>query len=363
MSKKNEEIENKLIDIVLDVAKTVYPFIGLGNAEEMDIIATEKYSSLLDIWPSKNINTIAIEGERDGVVNTRIQLTQENYSVSSSQILLALDPIDGTRTAAAGGSRAVTIIAVSLNPQNNYGYKVLPDTLSCFYAASNESEQFLTNIRNLKRSSIVESNVSTLRRSESYELWSYLLDAPHFHGIEGERTCYMPNMIYENVFFAGDTSVTLFLESQHFLGRTGVTEARIESRLWKYWLGFLVSGNKIKKYSGGALNYFLDIIQAIKSGSYQLVNQFFEESELQELYNLGWTDEEILQLQTPDKFSPPYDIIIIGSLTGTYDSVFTTHSARNLTAMSYESGNDSYNVPMYIRNRTGERIVNKKILC
>lgn len=307
MNKKN--IENELISIVLDVSKAVYPYLGSGNVEIMDLIATEKYSKFFDDWTNGNINVLAIEGERDGIINTRIKKRQKLYSYVKPQKLLAIDPIDGTTTAALGGSRAVTIIALSSNPKNNYGYKILPDSLSCFYAASNVSESFLENVTNLKKGGIVEANVSTLRRAESHELWSYLLDNTQLPGEEGEKTCYMPNMIYRNVFFAGDTSVTLFLESQHFLGRTGATEARIESRLWKYWSGFLVSGNKIKKYRGGALKYYHDRIHAVKHGSYHMVKQFFEENELLKLYNLGWTNEEIMQIQQREKFSPPYDIM------------------------------------------------------
>lgn len=345
--------EDELINIVKEVVSSVYPLVGKLDCQLIDTIATQKYNRLYDVFGIDNINFLAIEGERDGVIDDKIYKSKTCFFNKKNRVICSIDPIDGTKTAAYGGSRAVTVLAVALN--DNIQYKAIPDRLSCFCVASNKSLDFLKFITDLQSVDLHDKNISTVRRAESDILWSCLLGSNYINGIEGENTFYMPNKYVGNLFLAGDTSITLFLESDYFIGRVGAAEARIESRLWKHWSGFLVSGNKMKKYRGGMLRYLEDRIDSLKNSDKYNLQQFFEEDEIQQLKQNDWSKNEVLQLLS-DSFSPNYDYIVIGSITGTYDKKLPIHSKKNLIATSFDYNKGTYNIPMYIKDAYGERI-------
>ena len=338
----------KIILMVCQCVYEVIQFIGSGEKDEIDFKATKRYDDLLSVYP--NIKILGIEGKRDGIFFSKLQKKQSKKDYNAQ---IVCDPVDGTTACSLGGSRGLSVLAIDSRLQRIY--KAVPDSLSCFYVASNVDKKILEMLEDIgnDRPRICNyisklKSVSTIRRSESQELWRYLLQ--NRHKIEyGENSFYMQNMLEGNVFFAGDSSVPLFLESDNFVGRTGATEARIEARLWKYWRGFLVSGQTIKKYKGGFIEYLRRRILASKQPENFTLEEFFEKDEIIELNNYGWYKTEILSLMYSEDYAPNYDLILIASITGTKDKVLKKHSLLNLEEAKFEPEERILNVPMWIK--------------
>lgn len=336
-----------LIETVQNIAAKVQPLIGGGIdvQKSIDNIAGKEIYQMLRRCNEKNceIETLSIEGERDGV---EVSFLYENTKKSEKYYLLS-DPIEGTLSASRGGSRCVSVLALGKKERE---YLKIPDELSCFYSASNTDEKFVELIwKIIEGEEIVsleqyrEDIIGTLRRQESEEFWKRIFFEGRLELIQGEKSFYYPNAICENVFFAGDSSILLFFECEHFCGRTGVAEARIEAQLWKYWKGLIVSGKRIKEYMGGMLGYLRDYMRSIREKNFCMEN-FFEAREVRALKQLGWTSEKVMSIFGPQQFSPTLEIAIIGSLTGTYDSVFSEHSNNNLSPIKIDKENQKFHM-------------------
>lgn len=370
-----EELKNYIIDIFSNVVVKIYPLLGQGEqvAKKIDMIATEEYGKIIE-WIEKKkhgkVEILSVEGERDGISNTKIQ----NYNNdNNSDFIVSLDPIEGTLTGSLNGSRCMSVIAIYKN-KDRRKYKKLPDSLSCFSAASKYDKNFLNNLcceedrkigLKLYKNRFSTGNISTLRRKETQELWNNILEinSDEFTGkykIElGEDTFYMQNMLHENIFLCGDSSIFLPFESDYFFGRTGVAEARIESQLWNYWRGLLVSSKKMSKYPSGRLNYLIDRLEFVKNREKYQVSDFFEPDELQFMKNNNWELDEIVNYIEKDMFSPQYDVIMIFSITGTKDRKFLHHSKENMKPLVYNSSNNEYTTELWIKENDK---LNKKTL-
>ena len=221
----NEVIANELIKLVCQTIYDIHGYIGtgIGNIRKIDEHATKRFDDIQNIFNNENINVLSIEGERDGIFISELQKLKSKQKID---VQIAVDPLDGTKTFSLGGSRSFSVLAVDTKVEKIY--KKIPDQLSCFCVSSNHDEEFLQNIdliknnRNLLRKSLKkQETISTLRRQESEELWCYLLGVDNITGIEGETNFYMPSMLVNNIYMAGDSSIPLFLESDNFIGRVG----------------------------------------------------------------------------------------------------------------------------------------------
>ena len=133
-----------------------------------------------------------------------------------------------------------------------------------------------------------------------------------------------------------------------------------------------MSGKKMKSYKYGSIEYLKRrILGTYNTKSYD-VKEFFELDELEQLYNCGWKNDDILKLYSKDEFSPDYDLVVIGSITGTLDSKLSSHSRVNLERLYYGQNNIlriqswiKYNelkgiVYIYYNVRSGEILWNLK---
>lgn len=338
----------KISRVVCEAVYEVWQLIGKKQSDELDLIATRKYDDLLTIFPK--INVIGIEGERDGIYVSELQKIKNS---NDCEVQLAIDPIDGTKTCGLGGSRAVSVLAV--DSRVTKVYKKIPDTLSFFSVASNIDREF-TNViyefaqdKQFVRQKIRSvNNISSLRRDESEQLWDYISGELQTYHV-GETTCYLPNRLGNNIFEAGDSSVTLFLESEHFIGRSGASEAILEARLWKYWKGLLVSGRRLKRDPEGAISHLCRRINAAVNQECIELCDFFEEAEIEELEKNGWKKSEILGLLDPNQVAPDFNLIIIASISGTIDCVLKTHSRFNLSRPRFDKETNRFIVPAWIK--------------
>lgn len=353
--------KEEIIDFVCRIVIEAKKYIGIGEeyARVADCEVTKLFDKLTNIIQIQEV--LSIEGERDGISGGLLQNVyiknrnrKEGYSVS-------VDPIDGTTACVRGGSRSNC--ALSVWKKTRQKYKKVPDSLSCFCAASNVDANFLKNICiENQHIGIFEKNknykpyiIATLHRSESEEVWKNILKINILQGIQGEKNFYLPNMLYENIFFAGDSSLTLPIESDCFLGRVGVAEARIEGALWKYWRGVLVSGRRMKKYSEGQMKYLIRRIGLAQSGKGN-IDEFFEEDELRQLEMWGWKKEEIGGFLEKEIFIPEIKILIIATITGTKDRVLNTHSKYNLSGIE-EVGKNRYKVEYILVTEDNPKLV------
>lgn len=340
---------NDVIKIVCEVVFECYQLCGKTSGKEIDYIATRKFDKLLGLFPE--ICVLGIEGERDGIFFSELQ---KSVVCGQNATQIAIDPVDGTKTCAMGGSRALSALAIKDSQCRKY--KKVIDQLSCFYVACNTDKTFLDilydigNVQQDIRNRIKAlSCISTLRRKESEDLWKYLRGEPCGQVQLGENTYYMQSRIVDNLFQAGDTSIPLFLESDYFIGRTGSSEAIIEARLWKYWKGLFVSGKKIKEYSGGIVEYLQCRINAALEPEKFNIYELFEVDEVERMRELGWEDAEILGILSPEDFAPDYDVIIIGSITGTKDRMLTQHSMYNLPPARWNETNNKFIIPIWMK--------------
>ena len=330
---------------MLFVARDVFPLLGSGEekAPEMDRLASRRFDALAEVALRNGypLSVVAFEGERDGI-NASVLQDMDNSPIPEGRLVVAVDPIDGTLAGARGASRCLSVLAAGTT---NRVIKRVPDGLSCFYVASRDDPYFLTHLHSdgfrIGRWREIGASrggvIGTLRRNESDELWRNILGSDCFLGKSeiGDRDYYLPNLLTDKIFFAGDGSLSLFYETDAFIGRTGAAEAVIESRLWSHWRGLLVSGNMIKRYSGGQIRYYHDRIAAAHDGG--IASRFFLTSEIDELYRNGWTEIEILSPLAPNDFSPPFRHFVLGSLTGTRDSVLSRHSKNNLNRLELKA--------------------------
>lgn len=354
------EIESFLVETISNIAFRVYPLIGRGQEvkSEIDYIATECWSNAikkLSMVTGYDVQAISVEGERDGIKTGRLQ---KDFEISNRALPIALDPIDGTTAGATGSSRCITAIGLSLTP--NAAYKIIPDNISCFYMASNSDCDFVEEFNlTLPKSVSSDDKLATIHRKDTSILFEQALGGKKLYtlaiqdGYQGESGYYLPSYMMKDVFIAGDTSIPLFFECEHFMGRTGASEARLESRLWKYWKGFLVSSSIMKK---DPINYINNRLNLIKSPPKKWdASSFFEDHELEKLYKYGWTDEEILAHYSADSFSPDFDLILIGSLTGTKDSRLPEHSMFNLEKIKFNQRKKTMEMEILVIKKNGKK--------
>lgn len=321
----------KIITLQCDIICEIYEHIGKGNAKLMDEIATKYYDQLYHILNTENIRVLSLEGERDGIFCGQLQ---KSTNCQLPDVQISLDPIDGTKACACGESRGITALAIDTKVEKLY--KRIPDLLSCFCIASHDRDvahivmdDLEKGTKNLWKTIGNDGVVSSIHRSESLEFWEYLgVDLEKRK--EGESRLTFANLLFEQLYLAGDTSIPLFLESQYFIGRVGASEAVMESRLWENWIGALVSSKQMRSYPSGQVAYLRDRMMAAQMHDISKIEQFFTQEEIQALYNSGWSKEEMISPIIPDDFSPDFSLIVIGSITGLIDSKFTQHSKLNL---------------------------------
>lgn len=340
--------EYKVVKMILQGIVDVYGLIGNRDKYKIDCVMTKQFDRLYSIYD--DFEMLSVEGARDGIFVAEIQ---KHKCVNERKIVL--DPVDGTLTCANGGSRSISAIAVADQVKNNY-FKI-PDSISCFSFGSNINPLYdavfdNTNFENDYVKRIIKSSgkLSTLNRKESKELWNEYLNNEKDITI-GEKTFFMPNELSNILFKAGDASITLFFETDSYIGRSGGTEALIESRLWKYWSGILVSGKKIKTFKDGACSYLRLRVKYSKGDYDEGAKIMFEQCELDELYAMGWTNEKIMRPLKVDDFSPNYNFIAIASITGTIDSKFKEHSRNNLKPICMDSDNNIMTVGFWMKNK------------
>lgn len=342
--------EYKVIKLILRGIFNIYSLIGTGKKYEIDSIMTQKFDELSLIYDDYDV--LSIEGKRDGVIVAEIQNTKNQ---DSSKRKIVLDPIDGTLPCSKGGSRSISAIAIANHVTNNI-LKV-PDNISCFSFGSNINP-FYGEVLNstgfesefMKKMFQDSGMISTLHRKESEKFWEEYFENED-KLIVGENTCYFPNELSHKLFKAGDTSIPLFLETDSYIGRSGGTEALIEARLWKFWSGLLVSGEKIKNFHGGPNLYLRERVKYSKNFFEQGAKLLFEKWELEQLYKLGWSNEKIMKPLNGANFSPDYDFIAIASITGTFDQKFKIHSNRNLRPILFDKIKHQMTVNFWVKNK------------
>lgn len=312
----------RVIELVCYMVCRVYPYIGKGNSYIIDQIATKQFDLLSEILSSDNIKILSFEGERDGVKTSKFQ--EMKYKNGNAEYLVSLDPVDGTGACAFGVSRGISALGI-FEQRGEKRYKTIPDCLSCFCIASNKRDivkDTLSDIKNktgkLKNSIHGNDIISSIHRDESELFWDEL-GFKLCRAKEGEKKLFLPNLLVDNLFLAGDTSISLFLESDYFIGRIGASESILESQLWKKWKGVLVSSKRMKEYPGSMFAYIKDRLDAAISGDESKIGVFFSDEEIMQLYNMGWSDSEIINFNIKEDYAPDFDLILIGSITGTMD--------------------------------------------
>lgn len=357
----DNEFAREIIKTICQAVYDIYSMIGSGyiNAKKMDIIATRRYDDLLNFCDQqcKTVHTLGVEGERDKIYVSELQ---KMANVRACDVQVSLDPIDGTLACSKGLCRSVSVIA--LDSVSTKKYNKIIDELSCFTFASNCNAEFLDGFayigrnRNELTSLLKGKCISTLNRRESEELWDYFL--PFDKECQyGEKRLYLPNILKENLFMAGDTSIPLFLESDYYIGRSGATESLIEARLWRFWKGLLISGTKLKQCSGNVIEFLKSRIDAAYNPQCYNVSDFFTEVETRKMMELGWDKKKMLQLLSPECFAPKYDFICIASITGTKDWNLKKHSTLNLEKATYDIHNNTLKVQCWMQYNGKSAIV------
>lgn len=322
------------------IINELYPKLGKGEENKgiIDEIATKLYIDLFykinkNIMP---IEILGIEGKRDGVNIPHIHIPDFRTPYK-----LMIDPIEGTLTGAKGGSRCLSVIGLYYG---NKDIKKLPDDIDIFAVGSNISSdlgKIFFNTADISEKWIQEVKekgytIASLNRSETEELLKNFFKVSYKEDdFIGEDTMYFPNRRVENFFLVGDTTIFCPFETEYYWGRTGSVEGRIESSLWKYWQGVLISSKKMKNYVKGQSSYIQDRIKWANSQSQFCIEDFFEEEQIIQLKEIGWNEEEIKHLLYKQDFHPRLLYLWICSLTGTKDRKFEIHSKINLEPIQY----------------------------
>lgn len=372
------EYEEIIVQHLHKISNKIYPFLGLGAAvkEIIDLIATNQFGELINDFPNSisDISILSVEGRRDGISGTEIQ--NEKYEKENSKIFLALDPIDGTLSCSRGGTRGVSVIGLAENNENKK-YKIIPDEFSCLSIGSNIEKDFLEhlNIYNMRigkdcfKNDFENKKISFINREDTFELLFEMLRMDYKNFIEtynieiGDNSGYTRNLCIQDNIFVGDSTITLPLESDYFIGRVGISEARLESFLWKYWKGLLVSSKRMKKYPGGTKKYIIDRICSINNLDIN-INDFFENEEIELLHKYGWTDYEIRNFLNTDNFTPDYKFILISSLVGTLDGQLSFKPHNWLAPLKYDIKSNSIILEYWIieNKEIRKKIISNKIV-
>lgn len=355
-------IENEIFKCFDKIVREIMPMIGKGEKYrlEIDEIATnifiDTFNKLDDVGIAANI--LGIEGSRDGVKIPNIKEKIAKY-------VFVVDPIEGTLTGANGGPRCVSVIGLY---QNNKMIKKLPDNIDIFSIGSNISKklnEFILmkgNINNFNLIKNGEEIITMLHRRETEELLNGFFKMKFSKtDVVGENTMLFENRKIDNIVLVGDSTILCPLESDYYIGRSGSVEGRIESDLWKYWDGLLVSSRKIKEYKGGMYKYFKDRIEWANGSKKFYIENFFQDKDIKQLTSLGWTYNDIRACIKREVFSPKRISVWICSITGIQDNKLPLYSRINLSKASFQNKKISYEILKISDKGSENNVLRRKV--
>ncbi len=275
-----------------------YPFIGLGAQARhwLDDHATLAVQGVLaesGLLPHLALATC--EGARDG------SLVLEFPAGHDTDAYVYCDPIDGTLSACRSGPRSYSVVAFSRRcPPPSI--LALDDSTAIFGVGSQGRDVSNVFAAGKEWSAALRTAVSgrqgmlaTLNRLDNLGL---LLD---LEGLTlqdfkvGSRSGFRP-LLGPNCLAVGDATATLPLECALEIGRIGLTEAQVQSGMYRSWTGLIVSRQRIRETAGGALEYLDKYAAARHLADRATLASLFTDSELRRFASSG---SDLLEVTTP----------------------------------------------------------------
>lgn len=112
MDKVLKEITLEMVRVTESAALTASRYMGRGNKEIVDKVASDAMRGMLDYIDMQGIVVIG-EGEKDKAPMLYIGEKVGNWEENTPELDIAVDPIDGTRLVAFGLPNAISVIAAT----------------------------------------------------------------------------------------------------------------------------------------------------------------------------------------------------------------------------------------------------------
>lgn len=112
LDKVLKEITLEMVRVTESAALTASRYMGRGNKEIVDKVASDAMRGMLDYIDMKGIVVIG-EGEKDKAPMLYIGEKVGNWEENTPELDIAVDPIDGTRLVAFGLPNAISVIAAT----------------------------------------------------------------------------------------------------------------------------------------------------------------------------------------------------------------------------------------------------------
>jgi hypothetical protein len=276
-----------------------FPFTGLGptvrhRLDEQAALAVQRELKASPLLPA--LALAGCEGARDGAV------VVDFPSAPQADAYLYCDPIDGTLNAARGGPRSFSVTAFGRHRPQPW-INALDDSTAVFGIGSNSddvSSAFAAEGRwhTLLRDSVTDPSrlTATLNRADNLTLLLDLGGLALTDFTVGSRAGYRPTLRGPGCVAVGDATATLPFECDLEFGRIGLTEAQVQSGLYRSWTGLIVSRKQITGWPAGPARYLSDYLAARLAGDPRRLAGLFTADELARFADAG---SDLLTVTSP----------------------------------------------------------------
>lgn len=283
------------------------PFVGRGAAAgpNIDRAASDAITPWLDDLAARvPLVVCGAEGPRDGVESVRVTGARENID---GELFVYCDPIDGTSSAAVGGPRSVAALALSTERRADWQGR-LPDATAVFSVGSHDVDVAAMVGARSPMSEVLaalarvpDSLVGTLHRVDNLE---WVLGEPALAPVSRHGSERHGRVSVEGTGWAAvaDTTILLPLECTAEFGRMGLVEAQVQSGLYPYWVGFVVSRDLIGEVDGGPSAYLDAYLRDAVDDPLQAHARHFSAREQRLFAECGIGAEEVSTVLTAGNF-------------------------------------------------------------
>ena len=137
---------------------------------------------------------------------------------------------------------------------------------------------------------------ATLNRSDNLRLLLELSGLTLNDFTVGSRAGYRPTLRGPACVAVGDATATLPFECALEFGRIGLTEAQIQSGLYRSWTGLIVSRQRIQQSEGGTIEYLKRYLAARRGEDPAMLATLFTDHELRRLAAAG---SDLMEVTAP----------------------------------------------------------------
>ncbi len=342
---------DELIAIAADATAaavaSALPLVGRGAhaGSAIDRAAADAISFRLEQLAARvSVVVCGAEGARDGVESVRVAGAREN---ADGELFIYCDPIDGTSSAAVGGPRSVAALALGFERRADWQGR-LPDATAVFSIGSHDVDVAAmllsgSSLRDILAAlaRVPDSVTGTLHRVDNLEwmLGESALAPPARHGSERHGRVSVEG---DGWVAVADTTILLPLECSAEFGRMGLVEAQVQSGLYRYWGGFIVSRDLIGDGAGGRLADLDGYLRHLADDPEQAYARYFSPREHRLLADRGIAAEDVATVLSSGDFGVGRSgIVALASLRSNADPALAAKRLSLNDAVAHGDGSSA----------------------